>query len=224
MLGSAERGAMNAEQVIRIALTMITPILTAGIGIVALVIGDWRERRTQAGRRKVAFEDASRQVAFAADWWNASKLLADHSPGGEERAATRTQAWLDEASALVAESHPPPVDEKPGITLVDCFSPTRCNAAPQESFGAPSTSASVWWFFKSVRRWVPPWEDRHDRHSQLLLWRVHLRRPHRHMPVMTVIAMAFRFSALHVEESEADGSVPAANASSCVAPVPIQTP
>ena len=58
---------MNAEQVIRIALTVITPILTAGIGIVALVIGDWRERRTQAGRRKVAFEDASRQVAFAAD-------------------------------------------------------------------------------------------------------------------------------------------------------------
>ena len=34
---------MDSEQVIRIALTVITPILTAGIGIAALVVGDWRE-------------------------------------------------------------------------------------------------------------------------------------------------------------------------------------
>jgi hypothetical protein len=107
---------MDADQVIRIALTVITPILTAGIGIVALVIGDWRERRTQAGRRKLALEDASRQVAFAADWWNASKLIAN-SPDAEQQAATRAQAWLEEASALVVESKPPPVDEKPAITF-----------------------------------------------------------------------------------------------------------
>lgn len=107
---------MDADQVIRIALTVITPILTAGIGIVALVIGDWRDRRTQAGRRKLALEDASRQVAFAADWWNASKLIAN-SPDAEQQAATRAQAWLDEASALVVESKPPPVDEKPAITF-----------------------------------------------------------------------------------------------------------
>src|SRR5262245_7634443 len=107
---------MDSEQVIRIALTVVTPILTAGIGIAALVIGDWRERRTQAGRRKLALEDASRQVAFAADWWNASKLIAN-APDAEQRAATRAQAWLDEASALVADSKPPPVDEKPAVTL-----------------------------------------------------------------------------------------------------------
>jgi hypothetical protein len=107
---------MDADQVIRIALTVITPILTAGIGIGALVIGDWRERRTQHGRRKLAVEDASRQVAFAADWWNASKLVAD-SPDAQQQAATRAQAWLDEASALVAESKPPPVDEKHAVTL-----------------------------------------------------------------------------------------------------------
>jgi hypothetical protein len=107
---------MDADQVIRIALTVITPILTAGIGIVALVISDWRDRRTQAGQRKLALEDASRQVAFAADWWNASKLVAD-SPDAEQSAAARAQAWLDEASALVAESRPPPVDEKPAVTF-----------------------------------------------------------------------------------------------------------
>jgi hypothetical protein len=44
---------MDTEQIIRILLTVITPILTAGIGIVALVIGDWRDRRTtQTGLRR----------------------------------------------------------------------------------------------------------------------------------------------------------------------------
>jgi hypothetical protein len=93
----------------------VTPILTAGIGIVALVIGDWRERRTQAGRRKLAFEDASRQVEFAADWFKASKEIA---PDDEQQAAARAQAWLDEASQLVVESKPPPrSQEKRSVTV-----------------------------------------------------------------------------------------------------------
>ena len=108
---------MDSEQIIRIALTVITPILTAGIGIAALVVGDWRERRTQAGRRKLAVEDAGRQVAFAAEWFNASKLIAD-SPDAQQRAAARAQAWLDEASELLAESKPPPpAEEKRSVTV-----------------------------------------------------------------------------------------------------------
>ncbi|WP_123025319.1 hypothetical protein [Mycolicibacterium stellerae] len=100
---------MDSEQVIRIALTVVTPILTAGIGIVALVIGDWRERRTQAGRRKLSFEDASRQVEFAADWFKASKEIAPHA---EAEAAARAQAWLDEATELITETKPPPPEEE----------------------------------------------------------------------------------------------------------------
>src|SRR5829696_41689 len=108
---------MDADELLRIALTVVTPILTAGLGIVALVIGDWRERRTQAGRRRLAFEDASRQVAFAADWLNASKLV-DDSPDAEQRAAMRAQSWLNEASARIDESKAPqPVDDKRAITL-----------------------------------------------------------------------------------------------------------
>ena len=68
--------------------TATKPASTAGIGIVALVIG--RERRSQAGRRKLAFEDASRQVAFAAERWNASKLVAS-SPDDQERASARAR-------------------------------------------------------------------------------------------------------------------------------------
>src|SRR5829696_4741510 len=99
---------MDADQLLRIALTVVTPILTAGIGIAALVIGDWRERRTQAGRRKLSFEDASRQVEFAADWFKASKEIA---PDAEQQAAARAQAWLDEATELVTESKPSPPSE-----------------------------------------------------------------------------------------------------------------
>lgn len=100
---------MDSEQIIRIGLTVVTPILTAGIGIVALVIGDWRERRTQEGRRKLSFEDASRQVEFAVDWFKASTQVA---PDTQNEAAARAQAWLDEASELVTESKPPPRDEE----------------------------------------------------------------------------------------------------------------
>lgn len=105
---------MDSEQAIRIALTVITPILTAGLGIVALVVGDWRERRTQAGRRKLSYDDATRQVKFAADWYKASKDIA---PDTEQQAAARAQAWLDEAAELVAESTPPPSEEKRTVTV-----------------------------------------------------------------------------------------------------------
>jgi hypothetical protein len=107
---------VSPDQRVDVALTLLTPILTAVLGVLGLVFGDWRQRRTQAGRRKLALDDASRQVAFAAEWWNARKLLAD-SPEAEQEATTRALAWLEEASALVAESKPPPVDERPAITL-----------------------------------------------------------------------------------------------------------
>ena len=192
---------MDADQVVRIALTLVTPILTAVVGIVVLVIGDWRERRTQAGRRKVAFEDANRQVAFAAEWWNASKLVADHSPDAEQRAATRAQAWLDEASALIAESHPPPVDEKPAITL------RRLLLAFPMQRRAARVLRGVFYFClglvvfqvssaigaalgRSDTLGVPNYFSEGLIYGDLIA-----------ICVLMVVAMAFRFSALHVEKS-----------------------
>ena len=81
-----------------------------------VALGDWRHRRTEAGQRKLAIEDAGRQVAFAAEWWNARKLIAD-SPEAERQATTCALAWLEEASALIAESKPAHVDERSAITL-----------------------------------------------------------------------------------------------------------
>ena len=148
--GMASSGAIDSEQVIRITLTIVTPILTAGIGIVALVIGDWRERRTRHGRRKLSVEDAGRQVTFAEDWFTASKLIAD-SPDAQQRAAARAQAWLDEAAELLAESKPPPQAEEavrhpggccPGsLAALTC----RCCHRPQSPMHSsrPSTLLST---------------------------------------------------------------------------------
>jgi hypothetical protein len=192
---------MDADQVVRIALTVVTPILTAGLGIVALVIGDWRERRTQAGRRKLAVEDASRQVAFAAEWWNASKLVA-HSPDAEQRAATRAQAWLDEASALVAESKPAPVDKNPAITLRRLLL-----AFPMQRRAARVLRGAFYFFLGVVVLQVssamgaalgrPDTIGIPNYFSEGLIYGDLIA-----VCVVTVIAMAFRFSALHVEKSE----------------------
>lgn len=197
----ASSGAMDADQVIRIALTVITPILTAGIGIVVLAIGDWRERRTQAGRRKLAFEDASRQVAFAADWWNASKLVAN-APDAEQRATVRAHAWLDEAAALVAETKPPrPGDDKPAITVRRLLL-----AFPMEHRGARILRGFFYFFLGVVVLQVgsvlasafgredtvgiPNYFSGGFVYGDLLV-----------VFVLTVIAMVLRFWSLRVEES-----------------------
>jgi hypothetical protein len=105
-----------SEQVINVAVTLLVPILSAALGVLVLVVGDWRQRRTRAGRRKLALEDASRQVSFAAEWWNARKALAD-SPHAEQDATTRAVAWLEAASARAQESNRPSLDEEPAVTL-----------------------------------------------------------------------------------------------------------
>jgi hypothetical protein len=107
---------MTTTQLVNIGLAIFTPILTAALGIIGLIAGDWHQRRTQTGRRKLAFEDASRQVAFATEWWNASKLIAD-SPEAEQQATAHARTWLEDASELVAESEPNPVGEESPITL-----------------------------------------------------------------------------------------------------------
>jgi hypothetical protein len=192
---------METEQVIRIALTVLTPILTAGIGIVALVVGDWRERRTQAGSRKVAFDDASRQVAFAAEWWNASKLVAD-SPEAQQRAAEQAQSWLTEASTLVTKSEPP-VEGRRSITfrrLLLAYPMHRRAARILRAFYwlclgivAQNVSSALGSAFgRSDTLGVPDYFSGGFFYGDVVA-----------VAVMMVAAMAFRFGALHVEDSDA---------------------
>ena len=213
---------MDADQITRIALTVFTPILTAAIGIVALVIGDWRERRSQAGRRKLAFEDASRQVAFATEWWNASKLIAS-SADDQERASARAQAWLEEATTLVAESEPPPVEDKQAITLRRLLI-----AFPMERRAARTLRAFFYFFLGLVVFQVsstlssafgrPDTLGIPNYFSEGLIYGDLIA-----LCVMMLIAMAFRFLSLYVEKSgpapETQGRTDAAARSTAV---PIQ--
>ncbi|RDH77891.1 hypothetical protein DVS77_13630 [Mycolicibacterium moriokaense] len=192
---------MDSEQIIRIALTVVTPILTAGIGIVALVIGDWRERRTRAGRRKLAFEDASRQVEFAADWFKVSGEIA---PDTRQQATERAQTWLDEAAELVAESKPPPAAEtKRSITVRRLLL-----AYPMHHRGARVLRAFYYLFLgvtllqisgglaaafgRSDTLGVPNYFSGGLIYADLL-----------GIVMYTLIAMGFRFWALRAEESQA---------------------
>ncbi|HEX4864071.1 MAG TPA: hypothetical protein VFV02_08365 [Acidimicrobiales bacterium] len=107
---------MTTTEIVQIVVAASIPIVTAVLGVLGIMFQDWRARRTQAGRHKLALEEASRQVSFAAEWWNARRLLAD-SPEAMQEATSRTLAWLEEASALVMESRPPPSEVKPPITV-----------------------------------------------------------------------------------------------------------
>jgi hypothetical protein len=100
----------------RIATAVLVPIVTAILGALGIAFQDWRQRRSQVGRRRLALEDASRQVSFAAEWLNTRKLLAD-SPEALQEATARAGAWLEEASARVQAATPPPIGERPPVTL-----------------------------------------------------------------------------------------------------------
>jgi hypothetical protein len=99
-----------------IVLTLLVPIVTAMAGILGVMLQDWRVRKSQAGRRKLALEDASRQVSFAVDWWNARKLIAD-SPGVMQEATRCAEDWLEEASTRVIRSKPAVARQRSPITF-----------------------------------------------------------------------------------------------------------
>jgi len=85
-----------------VAIAVLVPVVTAAAGVASLLLQDWRVRRSRVGRHRLAYEEAARQVAFAADWWKAQQLI----PATEQelRAAnTVARGWLAVAAARVAE-------------------------------------------------------------------------------------------------------------------------
>lgn len=111
---------MGTQEFLSIGLAVLSPVLATVLGIVGLVLGDWRQRRSDEGRRKVTFDDASMQVAFATEWYAASKKLAadtDADADTDAAAAVRARAWLDEAALRVEQSSPPETVTKPPVTL-----------------------------------------------------------------------------------------------------------
>ena len=106
---------MSKAQAVTVVITLLVPVVAAVAGILGVMFQDWQAQRSRAGRRRLALEDAHRQVTFAADWWNASKLLAD-SPEAVQEATACAAAWLERASAGVSGLEMPVVEEKRRIT------------------------------------------------------------------------------------------------------------
>lgn len=107
---------MTTAQIVTVVITVLVPVVTAVAGILGVMFQDWRVRRSQAGRRRLTLEDARRQVTFAAEWWNAKKLLAD-SPEAMQEATACAATWLDQAFAGVSLPEMPVAEEKRRITF-----------------------------------------------------------------------------------------------------------
>ena len=107
---------MSSAQRITIVTAVLVPVLTAILGVLGVMFQDWHARKTQAGRRKLALEDARRQVSFATEWWSARKLLADSAEAVQE-ATDSAMPWLEQASARAAASELPAMEEKTRITF-----------------------------------------------------------------------------------------------------------
>lgn len=107
---------MGTQDAVTIAVAVLVPVVTAAAGVVSLLIQDRRVRRSRDGRRRLVFEDATRQVAFAAEWWRAKQLTAA-TPEALQEPTSVANGWLDEASARVAAAEQPHFGEDPHVSV-----------------------------------------------------------------------------------------------------------
>ncbi len=70
---------MNGQDFVAVAVAVLVPLATAFAGVLTLIVQDWRQRKSRADRRRLALEDATRQVAFVTEWWTTRQLLPSHT-------------------------------------------------------------------------------------------------------------------------------------------------
>ncbi|MCM2422628.1 hypothetical protein [Streptomyces sp. RKAG293] len=107
---------MSTQDVVTIAVAVLVPVVTAAAGVASMLIQDRRVRRSREGRRRIVFDDATRQVAFAAEWWKAKQLTAATPEALQEPTAV-VNGWLDEASARVTAAELPSMGEDPHVSF-----------------------------------------------------------------------------------------------------------
>ncbi|MGF1430034.1 hypothetical protein [Kitasatospora sp. LaBMicrA B282] len=95
----------------QMSTAVVAAVTTSIVSLLGFVIQDWLGRRSRLERRRLLFEDASRRVAFATDWWKGMEQLSP-SPDELTEARTRSLVWLHEASALIAEAKQLPIPER----------------------------------------------------------------------------------------------------------------
>lgn len=89
-------GAMNAQELV----TVLVPVVTGIVGALGIMFQGWYARRSRAEQRRLAFEDAIRQVTFAEQWWKARTAM-DPAPVAVEYATTTALVQVDSAHNFV---------------------------------------------------------------------------------------------------------------------------
>jgi hypothetical protein len=79
---------MNSSDLVAV----VAPAVTALAGVIGVALHDWRQRRSVAGRRRAALDDALQQITVTNAWWNARQAIAP-DPG----AAVIASQWLAQA-------------------------------------------------------------------------------------------------------------------------------
>jgi hypothetical protein len=72
---------MSAQEVVAVTVAVLVPVVTAVAGVVSLLVQDWRVRRSSAGRRRLAFEDATRQVSRMVEGKATAPCHTGNAPG-----------------------------------------------------------------------------------------------------------------------------------------------
>lgn len=84
---------------LQVVVPLLVPVVTGLVGAVGLMLKDRRLARDSRHLREQAIAEATAEVGFATEWWQAQQLLgADALPV----ASPKMVAWLAEAEATVA--------------------------------------------------------------------------------------------------------------------------
>jgi hypothetical protein len=103
-----------------VVVALLVPIVTAVVGAMAIQFQDWRAHRSLAAQRRQAIEEASQQVGFVTEWWQASQLLLKDSPVLKDVEA-RALSWLEEAGRHAASAVAQAKPERQRVTVRRLF-------------------------------------------------------------------------------------------------------
>lgn len=107
---------MNSQEL----ATVFVPVVTGVVGALGIVFQAWLGRRSQAAQRRLAFEDAIRQVGFAEQWWKARASM-DPSPSAVQSTTAIALAQVDNAYHLIGSLDPPRGVRDPRPVFTELF-------------------------------------------------------------------------------------------------------
>ncbi|WP_405734739.1 hypothetical protein OG607_40920 [Streptomyces sp. NBC_01537] len=94
---------MNSNNIVALIVALLVPVVTAIAGTVSVLLENRQARNSLTGSRRLAFEDASRQIAFTVEWWQAQQLLPTTAQTLQDAEAT-ARGCMDQAATLASEA------------------------------------------------------------------------------------------------------------------------